>query len=223
MIWRLIISSPLRRGKKAKEKNNSACVSNLDDLVEGSQAKTTKYATKYAVNVFKVIFALNYYNKILKITYCVFLKMYNKIKRELYATDCECFEIKFYTADRLPCLAVKCSKNDHLNLEECTRQLTRMMDLMPSDFAAVNSTLPACAMIPNQRNFTRHDERLNFSTIFSDCQIGQVCLFQERSSAVTFILKFFPHRVVNLLNISSVFIELWAFLLKKEEGRRIQS
>ena len=24
-------------------------------------------------------------------------------------------------------LAVKCSKNDHLNLEECTRQLTRMM------------------------------------------------------------------------------------------------
>ena len=46
-------------------------------------------------------------------------------------------------ADRLPCLAVKCSKNDHLNLEECTRQLTRMMDLIPSDFAAVNSTLPA--------------------------------------------------------------------------------
>ena len=25
-----------------------------------------------------------------------------KIKRELYAPDCECFEIKFYTADRLP-------------------------------------------------------------------------------------------------------------------------
>ena len=101
--------------------------------------------------------------------------MYSKIKREFYATDFECFGIKFYTADRLPCLAVKYSKNDHLNLEECTRQLTRMMDLMPSDFAAVNSTLPACAMIPaNQQNFTRHDERFNFSTIFSDCQIGQV-------------------------------------------------
>ena len=71
-------------------------------------------------------------------------------------------------------LAVKCSKNDHLNLEECTRQLTRMMGFMPFDFAAVNSTLPACAMIPNQQNFTRHDERFNFSTIFSDCQIGQV-------------------------------------------------
>ena len=37
------------------------------------------------------------------------------------------------------------------------------MDLMPSDFAF---TLPACAMIPNQQNFTRHDKRLNFSTIF---------------------------------------------------------
>ena len=66
-------------------------------------------------------------------------------------------------------LAVKCSKNDHLNLEECTRQLTRMMDLMPSDFAAVNSTLQACAMIPNQQNITRHDEQLYFSTIFADC------------------------------------------------------
>ena len=71
-------------------------------------------------------------------------------------------------------LAVKCLKNDHLNLEECTRQLTRMMGFMPSDFAAVNATLPACAMIPNQQNFTRHVERFNFSTIFSDCQIGQV-------------------------------------------------
>ena len=65
-------------------------------------------------------------------------------------------------------------KNDHLNLEECTRQLTRMMGFMPSDFAAVNSTLPACAMIPKQQNFTRHDERFSFSTIFSDCQVGQV-------------------------------------------------
>ena len=75
-------------------------------------------------------------------------------------------------------LSVKCPKNDHLHsclhLEECTRQLTWMMGLMPSDFAAVNSTLPACAMIPNQQNFTRHDERFNFSTVFSDCQIGQV-------------------------------------------------
>ena len=108
-------------------------------------------------------------------SHSVFLKkMYNKIKRELYDTDCECFEIKFYTADRLPCFGCQMFKNDHLNLEECTRQLTRMMGFMPFDFAAVNSTLPACAMIPNQQNLTRHDERFNFSTIFSDCQIGQV-------------------------------------------------
>ena len=32
----------------------------------------------------------------------------------------------------------------------------------------------ACAMIPSQQNLTRHDERLNFSTMFSGCQIGQV-------------------------------------------------
>ena len=39
--------------------------------------------------------------------------MYNKIKRELYSTDCKCFEIKFYTA-LIGCrvLAVKCPKND---------------------------------------------------------------------------------------------------------------
>ena len=40
----------------------------------------------------------------------------------------------------------------------------RMMGFMPSDFAAVNSTLPACAMIPNQpENFTRHDDRFNLN------------------------------------------------------------
>ena len=91
--------------------------------------------------------------------------MYNKIERELYVTDCECFEIKFTPPIRCHVLAVKCSNNDHNNLEECTRQLTSMMDLMPSDFTAVNSTLPACAMIRNQQNVTRHDERFNFSTI----------------------------------------------------------
>ena len=60
------------QGKKAKERTTTALVSNLDDLVEGAQAKTTKYATKYAVKVFKVIFAFNYYNKFLKITFCFF-------------------------------------------------------------------------------------------------------------------------------------------------------
>ena len=40
----------------------------------------------------------------------------------------------------------------------------------------INSNLPACAMIPNQQNFTRLDERFSFSTVFSGCQIGQVCV-----------------------------------------------
>ena len=72
LIWGLTISSPLSPRKESKRKKNNALVSNLDDLVEGAQAKTTKYATKYAVNVFKVSFAFNYYNNILKITFCFF-------------------------------------------------------------------------------------------------------------------------------------------------------
>ena len=49
-IDHLFPSEPRKESKR--KKNNSACVSNLDDLLEGAQAKTTKYATKYAVNVF---------------------------------------------------------------------------------------------------------------------------------------------------------------------------
>ena len=81
-----------------------------------------------------------------------------------------------------------------------------MMGLMPSDFNTVNATLPASAMIPNQQNFTRHDERFNFSAIFSDNRASSR-YFQKRSSTVTFILKFFPYSIVNRLNISSVFTE----------------
>ena len=87
------------------------------------------------------------------------------------------------------------------------------------DFVAVNSTLPASAMIPNQQNFTWHDKWFNFPTIFSGCQIGQVSrYFQERSSSVAFILKFFSYRIVNLLNISSVFTELLGISPKDLEG-----
>ena len=113
------------------------------------------------------------------------------------------FWIKFYTADRLQCFGLSnVQKNDHLNLEECTRQLTRMVDLIPSDFATVSSTLPACAMIPNQQN--RHDERFNILNHLLGLPNRAIsCYFQERSSAVTFILKLFPYRIVNLLNISS--------------------
>ena len=65
---------PSEERKQKKEEQQRLLVLKLDDLVEGAQAKTTKYATKYAVNVFKVIFAFNYYNIILKLTFCFFLK-----------------------------------------------------------------------------------------------------------------------------------------------------
>ena len=112
----------MERKQKKEEQQRFACldVSELGDLIEGAQAKTTKYlyATKYAVNAFffQVIFAFNYYNKILKITFAFQKKMYNKIKRELYATDCECeicLKSNFIRPMFCRVLAVKCSKNDH--------------------------------------------------------------------------------------------------------------
>jgi len=44
--------------KKAKERRTCLDVSKLDDLVEGTQARTTKYATKYTVNVFQGNFCI---------------------------------------------------------------------------------------------------------------------------------------------------------------------
>ena len=75
-IGHVFPSEPAERKQKKEEQQRFACiaVSKLDHLVEGAQTQTTNYATKYAVNVFKVIFAFNYYNKILKITFCFFLK-----------------------------------------------------------------------------------------------------------------------------------------------------
>ena len=105
-IDNLFPSEPEERRQK-KEEHATALVSNLDDLVEGAQAKTTKYATKYAVNVFKVIFAFNYYNKILKITFCVIQKNCTiklNVNYMLQAANV------FYTADRLPCFGCQMFK-----------------------------------------------------------------------------------------------------------------
>ena len=67
----LFPSEPEERKQKKEKQQRFACidVSKIDDLVKGAQAKTAKYATKYAVNVFKIIFAFNCYDKILKITF----------------------------------------------------------------------------------------------------------------------------------------------------------
>ena len=105
-------------------------------------------------------------------------------------------------------LAVKCSKNDHENLEECFRQLTRMMDLMPSDFTCL------CYDSKPTKQGTMSDRLLGLSNRPSSHY------FQERSSTVTFILKFFCYRIVNLLNISSVSPKFWLF---SQTFRRIQS
>ena len=51
-----------------------------------------------------------------------------------------------------------------MTIKTCTRQLTRMMDLMPFDFTVVNSTLPVRATISSQQNFARHDERFNVTS-----------------------------------------------------------
>ena len=53
-IDHLFPSEPEQR-KQKKEQQRFAClnVSKLEDLVQGAQAKTTKYATKYAVNAFQ--------------------------------------------------------------------------------------------------------------------------------------------------------------------------
>ena len=53
----------------------------------------------------------------------------------------------FYTDDTA-------TNYEKLNLEQCTRQLNRMMDLMPSEQQQLQKSWPAaCAMIPNQQNF----------------------------------------------------------------------
>ena len=71
-IDHLFPSEPEERKQKKGEQRFACTDVRLDDLVDRAQEKTTKYATKYAVNVFKVIFAFNYYNKIHKITFRFF-------------------------------------------------------------------------------------------------------------------------------------------------------
>ena len=100
-IDHLFPSEPEERKQKKEEQQRFACldVSKLDDLVEGAQAKATKYVTKYAVTFFRVIFAFNYYNKIPKIIFCFFLMYYmlQTADVSIQILHCRCF---------------KCSKND---------------------------------------------------------------------------------------------------------------
>ena len=76
-------------------------------------------------------------------------------------------------------------------MEECTLYQTAHQNdgYNALQLNCINSTLPACAMIPNQQNFTRHNERFNFSTIFLGCQIGQVCVTFKSNQAHWFHLE----------------------------------
>ena len=51
---------PEAKKQKKEEPQRFACLDDceLDNLVEGAQAKTTKYATKYALNVFQGNFCI---------------------------------------------------------------------------------------------------------------------------------------------------------------------
>ena len=55
-IDHLLPSEPEERRRQKEEQQRFSCLD--DDLVEGAQAKTTKYATKYTVNVFQGNFCI---------------------------------------------------------------------------------------------------------------------------------------------------------------------
>ena len=79
------------------------------------------------------------------------------------------FQIKLCTAG-YRVLAVKFVLNVFsLRLSQRNNLLLRL--LLPATTSQSGSA--ACAMIPKQQTFTRHDERLDFSAI-SGCHIGQV-------------------------------------------------
>ena len=63
LIWGLAVSFPLcprKKEKKNEERRHFACldVRELVNLAEEAQAKSTKYLTKYAVNVFQGNFCI---------------------------------------------------------------------------------------------------------------------------------------------------------------------
>ena len=81
-------------------------IGKLADLVEGAQAKTTKYATKFAVNVFKVIFAF----KFSKSHSVLFKKCTIKLNANYMLQTANVLKPNFTRPIGCRVLAVKCSK-----------------------------------------------------------------------------------------------------------------
>ena len=81
-------------------------------------------------------------------------------------------------------------------------------------------------MIPNQQNFTRHDDRFNFSTMFSGCQIGQVhvtfkseqSLWHSFSTQIDSSSWSSFHTESYILNISSSFHRTFGICLQELGG-----
>ena len=111
-IDHLFPSEPEERNQKKEEQQRLLEIQTTS--LKGLQAKTAKYATKYTVNVFKVIFAFNYYNKILKITFCFFKKCTIKLNANSTLQTANVLKSNFTLPIGCRVLAVKCSKNDHL-------------------------------------------------------------------------------------------------------------
>ena len=131
--------------------------------------------------------------------------MYNKIKRELYATDCDCFEIKFYTADRLPCFGCQMFTKWSFKLGRMY-QTAHQNDGFNVLRLCCSKLNPAC-LCYDSKPAKLHKARWAIQLLNHLLGLpngASLRLFQERSTAVTFIVKFFPHRIVNLLNISSL-------------------
>ena len=60
-VWlSFFLLCPGKKEKKNEERQHFACldVRELDNLAEEAQAKSTKYSTKYAVNIFQGIFCI---------------------------------------------------------------------------------------------------------------------------------------------------------------------
>ena len=128
--------------------------------------------------------------------------MYNKIKRELHATDCESFKSNFTPLiDRLPCFGCQM-------LQKWSLKLGRMFQTAHQNvrFNALrlycSKLNPAC-LCYDFKLAKCHKVRWAIQLLNHLLGLPNQAssrYFQERSRTVIFILKFFPYGIVNLLN-----------------------
>ena len=111
--------------------------------------------------------------------------------------DCDCFEIKFYMADRLPCFGCKMFKKWPFKLGR-TYQTAQQNDGFNALQLCCSKLNPAC-LCYDSKPAKVHKARWAIQLLNHPLRLpnrASLHLFQERSSTVTFILKFFPHRII---------------------------